>query len=716
MPTQIVDNFQLNVAKPIDSRMVTSGTSSRDNLPYRYNGLRVYDTTQDAPYVWMNGTWKQESSGGGGGGSITSGTTYTLLKYTSSTTIGDSAIIDKSTPSLTSVGIGIQPTSGIALTVKGIIKINNGDGGFNGDGSAISNINGFNIQPASIPLDRIVSSTIPNQVLITDSSNTIKWSSNINSAVIVTNSTTNSATHYLLFTDVTNSTTGNSIYANNGVTNKLIGVKPSTSQILASINNEASPSYSFTSKTNSGLYCITSRLGLSFNNKSLLELSVEGILINGAGAANTAIYTTSLIPNGVLFGDNLNNTPMIMATQLGSAAAPDYTWVGDVTTGMYRPGTNQVALTTNGVARFTVGNTLTTISTPTSLSSTLVVSGATTLSSTLAVTSAATFSSTLAINASDPFALLIKNSQSGIKTTTNGEFLKSIQNTGVNYNYMAFHKTESVRRGYIGYGASVGDSFIIANETTTSTGNIVLYTNSIERVNISNSNTTIKTPLIVESNVATAIDSGLIIKDSSTSNRGAFWMTPYLNIGQYNYTVEASDFGLLFSSLGYNTKNGSNGFVIAPHTDTVEGGIRIDDTGRLEAHGGLTIGKKTSTSSHNGTIIERLITGRIEARIDGGAITGAIAGTSLINGVRVFDTSPKYSVNMIGSGLDGARVRITWTPAFLENNIFPIVTGVNGSGTAIYPALWDGTKLEVQTNGLASGTFTFNFIVLSISN
>ena len=71
MSTQIVDNFQLNVGKPIDSRMVTSGTASRNALKFKYEGLRVYDIINKAPYVYIDSAWQQESSSGGGGGGIT---------------------------------------------------------------------------------------------------------------------------------------------------------------------------------------------------------------------------------------------------------------------------------------------------------------------------------------------------------------------------------------------------------------------------------------------------------------------------------------------------------------------------------------------------------------------------------------------------------------------------------------------------------------------
>jgi len=57
MSIQIVDNFQINVAKPVDSRIVASGSVARDNIPYKYEGLRVFDTSNGVSYVWYGGTW-----------------------------------------------------------------------------------------------------------------------------------------------------------------------------------------------------------------------------------------------------------------------------------------------------------------------------------------------------------------------------------------------------------------------------------------------------------------------------------------------------------------------------------------------------------------------------------------------------------------------------------------------------------------------------------
>jgi hypothetical protein len=285
MSTQIVDNFKLNVAKPIDSRMVTSGTASRNSLAYIYEGLRVYDIVNKAPFVYINGSWQQEGSaadgggsgGGGSGASIPPGTTNRLLKYTTSTTMGDSSIFDKSLIFTNpNVGIGKSPTIGIALDINGILQANVLKG----------NINGIYVDNASIDSIKIVPGA-SGDILKTINGQVVWSSSNpLNIDIVVANEVSSANTHYLLFSSISNSSTGTPIYTNSYNTLRLIGIKPSTSQILASgdtSNNEAQPTYAFSGTTNAGLYGSATEVGLSFAGRGLLKLT----------SASLSIYDTS---------------------------------------------------------------------------------------------------------------------------------------------------------------------------------------------------------------------------------------------------------------------------------------------------------------------------------------------------------------------------------------------------------------------------------------
>jgi len=52
MAINIQEQFQVNISLPIDSRVVTSGTASRNAIAYKYDGLVVFDTADRKTYAW----------------------------------------------------------------------------------------------------------------------------------------------------------------------------------------------------------------------------------------------------------------------------------------------------------------------------------------------------------------------------------------------------------------------------------------------------------------------------------------------------------------------------------------------------------------------------------------------------------------------------------------------------------------------------------------
>ena len=86
MSIQIITGFSLNSIEPIDTRIVASGSTGRDAIPYKYQGLRVFDLSNNRPYVYVGATWSAEVNG------QISGLTGSIAKFTTSNTIGDSNI------------------------------------------------------------------------------------------------------------------------------------------------------------------------------------------------------------------------------------------------------------------------------------------------------------------------------------------------------------------------------------------------------------------------------------------------------------------------------------------------------------------------------------------------------------------------------------------------------------------------------------------------
>jgi hypothetical protein len=86
MAIQIIDGFQVNIASPIDNRIVASGSTARNAIPYKYHGLRVFDISDNIPYVWNGASWISENASG----IVGSGTLYYFPTFTSSNVISNS--------------------------------------------------------------------------------------------------------------------------------------------------------------------------------------------------------------------------------------------------------------------------------------------------------------------------------------------------------------------------------------------------------------------------------------------------------------------------------------------------------------------------------------------------------------------------------------------------------------------------------------------------
>ena len=206
MAIQIIDGFQVNTALPIDNRIVASGSAARNAIPYKYHGLRVFDISNNIPYVWNGASWISENASG----IVGSGTTDYFPLYTSSNVISNSFLYqDGGTIKTGDDGGGadlvqISPYHGSVVA----------QGGFYGPGTSITNINGSNINDGSIPVDggsglgisKLVNGST-GQVLISGVSKT-QWSNQSLLSVgtasgsrfsLITNTSATNGTHYLAF-------------------------------------------------------------------------------------------------------------------------------------------------------------------------------------------------------------------------------------------------------------------------------------------------------------------------------------------------------------------------------------------------------------------------------------------------------------------------------------------------------------------------------------
>ena len=225
MSIQIIDGFQVNTALPIDNRIVASGSAARNAIPYKYEGLRVFDTSDSIPYVWNGSSWVSENASG----ILASGTTANYIPRLSSNNVVVNSIIYATGSNIGVNTISPSVISGETTTfhVNGGIRANK----FQGDGSLISNIPGSNINNGSIPVSGAGSKLIngsTGQVLVSGVANP-SWtnqsllsvgtaSSSLNSNI--TRVPTGSGTHYLTFIGAGAWSAGSGIGA--GVGNEVI--------------------------------------------------------------------------------------------------------------------------------------------------------------------------------------------------------------------------------------------------------------------------------------------------------------------------------------------------------------------------------------------------------------------------------------------------------------------------------------------------------------
>lgn len=194
MSIQIIDNFKVNVSLPIDSKIVVGGNNSefqvKEDIEFKYNGLRIWDLNDNKAWVWYNNEWNLEVV------SLTSssGTNDFISKFQGTApnqSLVNSIIYDNGT----AIGIDtIDIVSGTKLQVNGNIRTTSG--GFFGNGSNITNINANNITTGNLSLARLSGGGIGNVLVGTNGAAQWVSSSSLFSNTIFQNST-NSLQHIM---------------------------------------------------------------------------------------------------------------------------------------------------------------------------------------------------------------------------------------------------------------------------------------------------------------------------------------------------------------------------------------------------------------------------------------------------------------------------------------------------------------------------------------
>ena len=278
---QIIDGFTVNVERPIDDRIVTSGTASRDAIVYKYDGLRVYDTYSKQPYVWNGTNWTTENSN-----SVTiDGTTTAgfISKFSNTSQITNSLIQEVNNGIKILAGPGIAPA--IKLDVDGIVQA----AGFKGSGNGLSNI------PADKIIGKLPIANLKNPDSISTSEiyfinagvSTPEWKKlkDVPSSAFPNPSLRldiNSSTNNYIIFGATNgtynyyqTTGGDSLRFIPKVTGSSEGA-----QLQIPNGSEGNPSIAFATNPNTGIYRIGWNVfGISVNGKEKLRATEQGVAI-----------------------------------------------------------------------------------------------------------------------------------------------------------------------------------------------------------------------------------------------------------------------------------------------------------------------------------------------------------------------------------------------------------------------------------------------------
>ena len=403
MAIEIIDGFKLSRLSPIDDRIVASGSTARNAIAYKYQGLRVYDTFDSTPYVWMGNNWIKESQF-----SLSVPSNVTLIKTTNVIGSGTSVtgqvlkVFDSGSKLLTNsiisetifynslgnqigqgtVGIGYTTPpndSGIRLDVNGTVKATS----FVGSGANINNIDPQNLNTTinKIQISQIepggVSSA--NYVLRTNALGTsLEWT-NVNTLVqpntISTSIDVTTATqNYIPFVPQLN---GGLLKVNNST----LAFIPATSQlILKNTNTPNTPALSFNGDTNTGIYRPADKsIGFSTNGSNRVTIDTVGIKI----------------------------TP-------GTSTNLGFSFIGANNHGFYQA-TNLIGFVINGTERLTIANTGLTINADSNL---LKLKGTTTAYIELYRTGGSTPTGYIGYNSSTLNQLIIRNDYtSGLSNT-----------------------------------------------------------------------------------------------------------------------------------------------------------------------------------------------------------------------------------------------------------------------------------------------------------
>lgn len=299
----IIDNFHVNVPLPIDNRFVVGSSSfysTKEDITFKYLGLRVWDLNDNIPYCWAGTVsgWLSENSVGvlADTNSLFAGESGYITKFTSGpNVVGKSLIYENQATRQLGIGLtGININANHSSTpiqnslhVAGNVKTNNY---FVGNGAYITNLNVSNVSSGLLDIRYIsnLQSSISGNV-ITPTNNYVLFNNGVNvtwtntntisvlnatntTNVNVIDETSSTISHYITFAQ----STGNLPIK---ISSSKIQFIPSNGQLLLSNGSVTNPIYSFLNSTNTGMY-YNQGISISINGNEITSTRTYGLVLN----------------------------------------------------------------------------------------------------------------------------------------------------------------------------------------------------------------------------------------------------------------------------------------------------------------------------------------------------------------------------------------------------------------------------------------------------
>lgn len=540
MAIEIIDGFKLSTAVPVDSRIVASGSIARNTIPYKYEGLRVFDTSDSIAYVWMNNNWINENKSSLSIPSsitpnFTSGSGYkagqVLKVLNTNNQLTNSNILEVEyldvNNNVTSKTVAINHTSAtsvnnpfdsqIKLDVNGTIKANS----FIGIGSNLTSLDATKITVGKLnPITQLLPG-VSNYVLRTNSAGTgVEWtpasslSSGVGISSAATSGSTSLLTHYLTFVeDGITTASGLKVYRESG---QPIGVIPQNGQIVVKDSSSvSSPPYSFKGDVSTGIYRSgAGQVSISSSGNQRFEVNSNsvrvpsgtdatslGLRFGGSGTSFTqnnhgfyyafasSVSRIGIVANGnevvrvmsnTTTGQGYGNVSIYGNGNTLSLYGVNHTYIQFFKTGADNPNTGTSRSAYIGFESAT-SNNFNIHNEVTGSSIKLISTGEISLNAQSTLPSFTSIYSN-----SSGFGATIDNSNSsgsGLQIKHKGQGLKLIGTAGVNY--ISFFDVAAGRTFYIGHGsAGLGNNHIIINHDLP-TGVISTYIGTDYRTRVS---------------------------------------------------------------------------------------------------------------------------------------------------------------------------------------------------------------------------------------